>query len=233
MLDNEVIVFATSIPVTTAAYFAARWVHEQTGHTPASHPVPVGTLLIVSFLVLVGMDHEQYRAATAPLDVCLGAAIVFLSVPLVNHARMIAQNSAVVAIAVFVGSTASIATAITLPVALGTEPEIIASLAPKSATAPVATDIAGTFGGVVGLTATVAILTGVIGGVVGAPLLERCGVRDPRAVGLALGLASHAIGTARALQISREAGAFASLGMVLNAILTVALVPCVLWLLAI
>jgi putative effector of murein hydrolase len=76
-----------------------------------------------------------------------------------------------------------------------------------------------------GLTAVVVITTGIAGAVFGPGLLRLAGVYDERAVGFALGLASHGIGTARAFQISERTGAFATVGMILNALLTVILAP--------
>ena len=89
----------------------------------------------------------------------------------------------------------------------------------------VAVEITERLGGVPSLTAVVVIATGAFGAAFGPSLLAPGGVRDERAVGFALGVASHAIGTARAFQIPDSAGAFASLGMILNALLTIALVP--------
>ena len=77
----------------------------------------------------------------------------------------------------------------------------------------------------------IVISTGIFGAAFGPAILKLAGIEDERAAGFALGVASHAIGTARAFQISEVAGAFASLGMILNALLTIALVPLVLALL--
>lgn len=104
----------------------------------------------------------------------------------------------------------------------------MASLAPKSATAPVAIGISETLGGSPTLTAVLVILTGIIGAVVATPLLNLLGLRDWRARGFAVGVAAHGIGTARALQVNPSAGAFAGLGMGLNAVLTAFLAPVVL-----
>ncbi len=95
-----------------------------------------------------------------------------------------------------------------------------------------AVEIAQGLGGTTALTAVGVIFTGVIGAVFGPNLLRCAGVKDERAMGLALGVASHAIGTARAFEISEVAGAFASLGMILNALLAIALAPMALSLLA-
>ena len=109
--------------------------------------------------------------------------------------------------------------------ALGASPSSLLSLAPKSATAPVAMGIVEKLGGIPSLTAAVVILTGITGAV-GAPwVLDRLGIREPAVRGFAMGLVSHGIGTARAFQESEQTGAFAGLGMGLNALMTALLVP--------
>jgi putative effector of murein hydrolase len=85
--------------------------------------------------------------------------------------------------------------------------------------------IAEQLGGLPSLTAVLVILTGILGAMLGPPLLNRLGITDWAARGLAIGVASHGIGTARALQVNEIAGAFAGLGMGLNALATSILVP--------
>jgi putative effector of murein hydrolase len=119
----------------------------------------------------------------------------------------------------------ALGTALALPAVMGVGDDLVATIAPKSATTAVAVKVSERLGGVAGLTAVIVISTGMFGGAFGPLILELGGVRDDRAKGFALGVASHAIGTARAFQISETAGAFASVGMILNALLTMALAP--------
>lgn len=112
-----------------------------------------------------------------------------------------------------------------VPAAVGVKSSLLSTLAPQSATAAVAVPISEQLGGIPGLTAVIAVSTGVFGASVGPFILQVSGVQDDRAKGFALGLTSHGIGAARAFQISETAGAFASLGMMLNALLTILLVP--------
>ena len=119
-----------------------------------------------------------------------------------------------------VGSIAAPVTALTVPVVSGAPQEIVASIAPRSATTAVAVGISEPLGGLPGLTAVIVICSGLCGAIAGPALLARSGITDDRASGFALDLASHAIGTARAFQMSERAGAFASIGMILNALLT-------------
>lgn len=99
------------------------------------------------------------------------------------------------------------------------------SLAPKSVTAPVAMGIAEKLGGLPSLAASLVLITGVLGAVVGPGLLGRLRVTHPAATGFALGVASHGLGTARAFELSETAGAFSGLAMGLNALVTSLLVP--------
>ena len=211
--------------LTVAAYLAAAVLWDRLGRPALFHPVLVATLMVIAVLLLSGLSYDVFYAQAALLNQALGGVIVLLAVPLCRHARLIREAGTPLAVALVVGSAVAIGTALALPLAAGADVALLATLAPKSATAAVAVEIAQGQGGVIGMTAVVVISTGIFGAVFGPAILNASGVRDPRAFGFALGLASHAIGTARAFQISEIAGSFASLGMILNAVLTIALVP--------
>jgi putative effector of murein hydrolase len=108
---------------------------------------------------------------------------------------------------------------------MGLEGELLLSVVPKSATAPVALGVAEAIGGSPTLTAVLVILTGVFGAIIVTPLMDALRVRDWRARGFAAGVAAHGIGTARAFQVNETAGAFAGIGMALGAILTAVAAP--------
>ena len=218
--------------LTVSAYLAAAALWDRFGRLAIFHPVLVATLLVIAALVVSGLPYDVFYTQAALLDEALGGVIVLLAVPLCRQAQLIRDAGTPLAVALVVGSVVAIGTALALPLAAGADPALLATLAPKSTTAAVAVDIAQAQGGAIGMTAVIVISTGIFGAVFGPAILAASGVRDPRAVGFALGLASHAIGTARAFQISDVTGSFASLGMILNAILTIALVPLVLSLLS-
>ncbi len=108
---------------------------------------------------------------------------------------------------------------------MGAQTVSIISVAPKSVTTPVAMGISEKLGGVPSLTAVLVILTGIIGAMFGPSILSWLNIRDPSARGMAMGAASHGIGTARALQENEVTGAFSGLAMGLNAIATSILLP--------
>ena len=115
--------------------------------------------------------------------------------------------------------------AVGLAWALGANSQTILSLAPKSVTAGIAVGISEQIGGLQTLTVVLVIMTGVTGAVLGPMVARVAHIDDLRVVGLTMGIASHGIGTARALQINEVAGAFSGLGMGLNGVLTAILLP--------
>ncbi len=155
----------------------------------------------------------------------LGPATVALALPLWDNLGHVRRAALPMLAALLAGSTVAVVSALGLAVAFGIDGEVLASIAPKSATAPVALGISDRLGGSPTLTAVLVILTGIIGAIFATPLLNALRIRDWRARGFATGVAAHGIGTARAFQVNPTAGAFAGLGMGLNAVLTAFLAP--------
>jgi predicted murein hydrolase (TIGR00659 family) len=158
----------------------------------------------------------------------LGPATVALAIPLYRQFDRVRRSALALVVSLISGSLTAIGTAVGLGWLLGASRETLLSLAPKSVTAPVAMGITEQLGGLPSLTAVLVILTGILGAVIGPMVLNLLRIRDWRARGLALGTASHGIGTARALQVNELAGAFSGLAMGLNALATAILLP-VLW----
>jgi predicted murein hydrolase (TIGR00659 family) len=220
------------VAATIVAYAIATQTWRRFGAPAVLHPVLVASAFVVGMLLATGMPYQTYFSQALLLNETLGVVIVLLAVPLYRQAGLIRTSGGPVMLALVAGSVMALATTLALPVLKGVGSGLLATLAPKSATAAVAVAIAERLGGAPGLTAVVVISTGIFGAVFGPAILRSIGVVDDRAIGFALGVASHAIGTARAFQISEVAGAFSSLGMILNALLTIALAPLALALIA-
>lgn len=210
---------------TIAAYAIASALWRRFGTPGLLHPVLLSTALIAAMLLATGLSYDTYFAQASLLNDALAVIVVLLAVPLARQARLIREAGRPLALSLVAGSVIAVATALILPSAMGATEALLATLAPKSATAAVAVETSRKLGGVAGLTAVIVISTGIFGAAFGPAIVSAVGVTDDRAKGFALGVASHAIGTARAFQISDVAGAFASLGMILNAALTIATAP--------
>jgi predicted murein hydrolase (TIGR00659 family) len=213
------------LALTVVAYAVADLVHRRVGRHSAANPVLVAVLLLLLVLAASGTPYPTYFEGAQFVHFLLGPATVALAVPLRRELRRERARAWPLTIALLAGSATAIATAVAAAAVAGASRPTVLSVAPKSATTPVAMGIAEKIGGLPSLTAAVVILTGILGAMLGTGLLRALGVRDPVATGFALGVTSHGIGTARAFQVDERAGAFSGLGMGLNALVTALVLP--------
>jgi putative effector of murein hydrolase len=203
----------------------------------AASPLPwlVLTMLAYTFTLavyrrsgahpLTGTPYATYREGVGLLSFLIGPATVALAVPLFAQRERIRQLWRPIGVALLVGGTVAIVSALLIAWALGGTRETLMALAPKSATMPIALPVAERMGGPASLAAVAVAITGIAGAVLAAPLMRLLRVHDPAVRGFAIGLTAHAIGTARELQVHPTAGAFAALAMSLNGVATAVLVP--------
>lgn len=195
------------------------------GKSPYAHPVLIAVVLLGGLLWLTGTSYATYFEGAQFVHFLLGPATVCLALPLYDALPRLKTAMLPVLAALAVGTVVAAISAVGIAYGLGITGETLVSLAPKSATAPVAIGIAEAMGGSPTLAAVFALFTGILGAIIVGPLFDLCGIRDWRARGFALGVASHGIGTARALQVHPTAGAFAGLGMALGAVSTSFIAP--------
>ncbi|MEI4485160.1 LrgB family protein [Frigidibacter sp. MR17.14] len=216
------------LAVTLTAYLIADWCFRATGRAPWSNPVMVSILIVGSVLLATGTPYRTYFEGAQFVHFLLGPATVCLALPLYTNLGHVRRAALPMIAGLLAGSVTAVASALAVAYALGVRGNVLASLAPKSATAPVAIGISERLGGEPTLTAALVLLTGIIGAICVTPMLNALGLRDWRARGFATGVAAHGVGTARALQVNETAGAFAGIGMALNAVLTGIIAPLVL-----
>jgi predicted murein hydrolase (TIGR00659 family) len=200
-----------------AAYERTRWLFLQ--------PVLLSMMVLIAVLVACGLSYVEYRKSTEIMGVLLGPATVALAVPLYQNLRRIRQLFAPTLTTLVVGGVFATGLCLLLGWLFGATHMVLMTLAPKSVTSPIAMLVAEKIGGVAGLAAVFVLITGVIGAIFGPTLLQRLGVVDPEARGMALGLTAHAVGTSVALQESEECGAFAALAMSLMGVATAVFLP--------
>ncbi len=213
------------LTLTLLAYLCGVKLHQWSGQSALANPVVIAIALLVGLLIMTETPYARYFEGAQFIHFLLGPATVALAVPLYQHFGRIRAQLVPIIAGLLAGSLTAIVSATGLVWLLSGSRETLVSMAPKSATTPVAMGIAEQLGGLPALTAVLVIMTGIIGAVTGPLLLRWLRIDDEAARGLALGVASHGIGTARAFQSSDLAGAFSGLGMGLNALLTALLVP--------
>lgn len=216
------------LTATLIAYWIGVRTQRALGGRPYVNPVAIAVVLLVALLLLTGTPYQTYFAGAQFVHFLLGPATVALAVPLYQNWPAVKRSAIPMIAALLAGTVTAVSSAVGIAWALGASAPSLVSIAPKSVTTPVAMGIAEKLGGIPSLTAVLVILTGIIGAVIATPLLNALGLKDWRARGFAVGIASHGIGTARAFQVNDLAGTFAGIGMALNALATAVLVP-LLW----
>ncbi len=216
------------LTLTLAVFVAASLVYRRARLNPLLNPVLLSVVAIVAVLYWAGTSYDTYFEGAQFVHFLLGPATVALAIPLYRQFDRVRRSSAAILVSLLAGTITASLSAIAIAWLLGARPVSIVSLAPKSVTAPVAMGISEQLGGLPSLTAVLVILTGITGAMLGPVVLNVLRVRDWSARGMAIGTASHGIGTARALQVNELAGAFSGLAMGLNALATAILLP-LLW----
>lgn len=221
-LSQEPLLWLT---MTLIAYAIGDWCFRKADRQSWANPVLIAMLLLGTTLWMTGTDYKTYFEGAQFVHFMLGPATVCLGLPLYENLGRVRKAALPLVAALLAGSLTAILSVLAIARFFGLGPVMMASLAPKSTTAPVAIGISERLGGDPTITAALVILTGIIGAIVVTPMMNAMGIRDWRARGFSVGVAAHGIGTARAFQVNQTAGAFASMGMGMNAVLTAIIAP--------
>lgn len=213
------------LTTTLAVYVLAQTVYVRLGQAPLANPVLWSNMTIAALLLLTGTPYPVYFSGAQFIHFLLGPAVVALAVPLWQRREALRAHAVPLLVAATVGGLAAAGSAVLLGWLVGLPPDLLASLAPKSVTAPVAMGISEKIGGVPALAAVFAVLTGLVGTVTAPYLLDAMRIRDTAVRGFAIGTTAHGIGTARAMLVDRNAGAYAALAMGLQVLLGAWLLP--------
>lgn len=213
------------LTATLLVYVVCERIHAASLGRPVTNPVLLSVMLLGGLLVGTGTRYEDYFGGAQFVHFLLGPATIALAIPLYASFDRLTRLWIPLSVGLLSGSAVSVISVLAIACLLGASPEVSASLAPKSVTAPVAMAIAAEIGGLPSLTAVVVVATGILGAAVGPAILDLLRIRDQAVRGFAMGLSAHGIGTARALQDGQEAGGFSGLGMGLNALVTALVLP--------
>jgi predicted murein hydrolase (TIGR00659 family) len=214
------------VGLTVVVYFLAQLVYLRFRYL-LLNPVAVSIAAIIIILLLADIPYKSYNTGGRFILFLLGPSVVALALPLYRKRKEINRNRWPILIGVFAGALASIISASGLAWLLGGSDAVVLSMAPKSVTTPIAIGIVEKIGGISELTAAIVVLTGCLGAICGPEFCHMIGIRSQTAVGLAVGTASHGIGTARMLEVDRLSGAVAGLAIGLNGLVTAFILPLV------
>lgn len=189
------------------------------------NPLIIAIGLIIVLLLAFDIDYEIYNKGGSIITFFLGPATVVLAVPLYKQIERLKTSGIPVLVGIVVGCVVSIVSIFYLSKAFGLVDSVATSLIPKSVTAAISREISQQIGGIPALTVAVTVLTGITGNVIGPSVCKLFRIKDEVAVGIAMGTASHAIGTAKAIELGEVQGAMGSLAISVAGLITVFLAP--------
>jgi len=206
-----------TIILTVVMYFISRKIYLKTNNALLT-PLLLSTTAIILILHFSGITFEQYKPGKDIMTFLLGPATVALALPLYLNRHILRDSFVPILIGIASGAVATLTTAVILAKLSGLDSMIIASIAPKSITAPIAVEIALHTGGDPAIAVAFVVFTGTLGSMIGAGFLSLCKIDNPIARGLAMGVTSHGQGTATIMQEGQTQGAMAGVAMALSAI---------------
>lgn len=213
-----------AVVLTLLCYQIGLWIKGKV-KTPIANPLLIATIIIIGVLLLVDVDYETYREGTKFIDFLLTPATVCLAIPLYRQLELLKKYP----IAIFGGVAAGVLTTMVsitaLSLVFGLNDTQFVTLLPKSITTAIGMGISEKMGGIVTITVVSISITGITGACLSPYILKLCRIKEPIARGLAIGTASHALGTTKAMELGEIEGAMSSLSIVVTGLLTVIVIP--------
>lgn len=188
------------------------------------NPLLIAIILTIGVLVLCDIEYDTYNTSARYLSYLLTPATISLALPLYEQIDKLKKNALAILIGILSGVITSLTTVLLLSKLFGFPYEVFVTFLPKSITTAIGMSVSEQLGGYVSISVTAIVLTGVLGNVICELILKIFGIKNKIAKGIAIGTASHAIGTSKAMEMGEVEGAISSLSIVVAGIMTVLLV---------
>lgn len=210
------------IALSILAYWVGISIQKKTGLV-VCNPLIIAIVLVSGVLLLFRIPYEAYNAGGEIINMFLAPATACLAASVYSKLSLLRRFWLPILVGCVMGSLASMGSVLLLCRIFGLDEALTASLLPKSVTTPIAVSISSSHGGIPSITVVAVILTGILGSVLSPALIKLFRVREPLTAGLAIGACSHAVGTARALELGETQGAMSGLAIGICGIVTVIL----------
>ena len=217
LLQNSVFL---GVLLSIGAYAIGMLLKRKTGWS-ILNPLLVSIVLIIAFLLVTGLPYQTYSEGADIISYMLTPATICLAVPLYQQVELLKKNYKAVLAGILSGVISSMITILVLALLFGFDHASYVTFLPKSITTAIGMGVSQELGGYVSVTVVVIVLTGVIGNVIADRVLGFLHIEEPIAKGVAIGSASHAIGTTRAMEMGQIEGAMSGLSIVVSGIMTV------------
>ena len=206
--------------IRLASYGLGIWLRKKTG-LAFMNPLLISIILVILFLSLTGVSYQTYAAGADSISFLLTPATICLAVPLYQPFNLVKKNWQAVVAGIVSGVVSRLVCILLLALLFKFDHQTYVTFLPKSITTAIGMGVADELGGYVSLAVVVIVITGVIGNVIADTVLKLFKIEEPIAKGIAIGSSSHAVGTAKAMEIGQIEGAMSSLSIVVCGLLTV------------
>jgi len=213
-----------TVMISLGAYEIGFLIRQKTGIS-LLNPLLTGIVLTIALLSGLNISYEEYSRGGSVISFFLAPATVSLAVPLYRMFHLLKKNALPILLGILCGSLAGIVSVILLAKLFCLTEELTKSLIPKSVTTPIGMVVSGKMGGYPPITVAAIIITGITGSIIGPVLNRAVRLNDRVAMGVAMGCCSHAMGTAKAMEIGETEGAMSGLTIALAGLVTVLLAP--------
>lgn len=185
------------------------------------NPLLISIICVIGVLLIFHIDYEDYNEGGKYISYLLTPATVCLAIPLYLQLDLLKKNIVAILVGVFSGVLASLGTVLAMSVVFGLNHKEYVTMLPKSITTAIGMGVSEELGGYVTISVAVIIITGVLGNMAAEFICKLFRIKSPISRGLAIGTASHAVGTARAMELGEVEGAMSSLAIVVCGLCTV------------
>ncbi len=186
------------------------------------NPLLISVILIMLFLTISGTDYRVYQEGADVISYFLTPATVCLAIPLYEQMELLKKNFKAIMIGILSGVLTSLVSVLAMSVFFGLNHKEYTTLLPKSITTAIGMGVSEELGGYVTLTVAIIIITGILGSILAEAACKIFHITEPVAKGVAIGTASHAIGTSKAMEMGETEGAISGLSIAVAGLLTVA-----------
>ena len=181
------------------------------------NPLLIAVIIVIAVLTVSGIDYKVYNEGAKYISYLLTPATICLAIPLYEQFELLKA----IAVGIFSGVLASLGSILAMAVLFGFTHQEYVSFLPKSITTAIGMGISEELGGYVSITVAIIVLTGVLGNMCAESVCKLFKIEEPIAKGIAIGTASHAIGTSKAMELGDIEGAMSSLSIVVSGLITV------------
>ncbi len=209
-----------AVVLTLVCFQIGIWFKKKTGWAVAT-PLLTATIIIVGVLLLLDIPYESYKEGTKVINFFLTPATVCLAIPLYRQLALLKKYPKAIFGGIIAGVLTTMVSIFVMSLAFGLTHQQYVTLLPKSITTAIGMGISEKMGGIVTITVVSISITGILGNVIAESFLKILKIEEPIAKGLAIGTASHALGTTKAMEMGEIEGAMSSLSIVVTGVLTV------------